>query len=547
MTSHHEQYYVMILFLVLQTRSFVNIPKMNGFNFLLLLLPVTIAIEELTESEEHTRQSSWGPDHMIDYGDLGVLYESQLTDPNRTAAPYPPQTQQEIDVRFYLLKNGRDKQDITSFLNPNPPNNFGINPKQPTIFIVHGFIQSANEPWLTEMGGKIWLVRPQDNIIIVDWGKGASGNLFYLPTRRYYQAISNAWVAGGQISLFCKQLNKELEIAFQDIHIIGHSLGAHVAGYAGARLSGALGRISALDAAQPEFEGTTPFIRIDPTDAKFVDAIHTDTTRYRWVPIITGLGIRQPVGHIDFYPNGGEYQPGCLTKKNVEISEGKNNDSRTLALGCKHKRAYEYYTHSTVPTCIFWAHKCDNYGDYLNAKCFFCGPDGSNCVKMGFYANTFKIPNNPSNLTYYLLTLNGPPFCVEHSRIKFMLKRKLQQSGKLSITLYGEDKKHEFEMNITDTNVKTITQVIGIPNDLGPVKKLQVVCKSGTFCTNFMLLIQKIILESLDIPNKSKRKAARSILCSSQPVNKKPKKRSKETQMKYKKHTFLASKKCRRT
>ena len=68
----------------------------------------------------------------------------------------------------------------------------------------------------------------------------------------------------------------------QDFHIIGHSLGAHIAGYAGEKLismsreTGKLGRITALDPAQPLFQNTPEFVRLDPGDAEFVDVIHTD-------------------------------------------------------------------------------------------------------------------------------------------------------------------------------------------------------------------------------------------------------------------------------
>jgi pancreatic triacylglycerol lipase len=70
----------------------------------------------------------------------------------------------------------------------------------------------------------------------------------------------------------------------EDFHIIGHSLGAHIAGYAGEKLKSwrkvKLGRITALDPAQPLFKGMPEFVRLDPGDAGFVDVIHTDAKSF---------------------------------------------------------------------------------------------------------------------------------------------------------------------------------------------------------------------------------------------------------------------------
>lgn len=85
----------------------------------------------------------------------------------------------------------------------------------------------------------------------------------------------------------------------------GHSLGAHVAGNTGSLItSGHLGRITGLDPALPGFHLlTSDKTRLDPTDAMFVDIIHSCGGV---------LGYLQPLGSVDFYPNGGTaVQPGC--------------------------------------------------------------------------------------------------------------------------------------------------------------------------------------------------------------------------------------------
>lgn len=61
-------------------------------------------------------------------------------------------------------------------------------------------------------------------------------------------------------------------------------MGAHIAGYAGEKLAALrkrkLGRITALDPAQPLFQGMPNFVRLDPGDADFVDVIHTDAKSF---------------------------------------------------------------------------------------------------------------------------------------------------------------------------------------------------------------------------------------------------------------------------
>lgn len=105
-------------------------------------------------------------------------------------------------------------------------------------------------------------------------------------------------------------LNKTKELPLNKVHIIGHSLGAHVSAYAGkeviSQTKHAIARITALDAAGPLFERPfATFEGLSKDDAIVVDAIHTDGGIF---------GRSKPTGTVDFYPNNGlAPQPGCPT------------------------------------------------------------------------------------------------------------------------------------------------------------------------------------------------------------------------------------------
>ena len=77
------------------------------------------------------------------------------------------------------------------------------------------------------------------NVIIVAWGNGAKAP-------DYNQAVSNTRMVATQTRLLVQRLF-HASGSLGNIHIIGHSLGAHTAGSTGRQLRGNLGRITGKD------------------------------------------------------------------------------------------------------------------------------------------------------------------------------------------------------------------------------------------------------------------------------------------------------------
>lgn len=134
-----------------------------------------------------------------------------------------------------------------------------------------------------------------------------------------------------------------------------------------------------------------------------MDVIHSNGENL----ILGGLGTRQPLGHVDFYPNGGRMQKGCANLFVGAVSDilwsASENEARSL---CNHRRAYKFFTDSVSPRCHFPAAACDSYESFLQGRCFPCDPPSRPCGNMGYYADR-AMARGP----LYLVTRDEEPFC----------------------------------------------------------------------------------------------------------------------------------------
>ncbi|XP_071443588.1 uncharacterized protein [Hetaerina americana] len=298
----------------------------------------------------------------------------------------------------------------------------GLNTSVPTKVIVHGFGSSCSNVWVFEMRSALMSVE-ECNVICVDWEAGAT-----IPN--YVRAAANTRLVGKQLAVLLGRLRDDLGLDLRKVHLIGFSLGAHVAGFAGAELRN-LSRITGLDPAGPLFENQDPVARLDADDATFVDVIHSNGENL----ILGGLGSWQPMGHVDFYPNGGRMQKGCSNLFVGAVSDifwsSAEAHGRSL---CNHRRAYKFFTDSVSPRCHFPAVPCESYEKFLEGHCFPCSSQNQ-CGNMGFYAD-----RSNGQGTLYLITRDDEPFCAHQYMVRVESTASalpVVSYGKIQVTLLG--------------------------------------------------------------------------------------------------------------
>ncbi|XP_054770778.2 pancreatic lipase-related protein 2-like [Lytechinus pictus] len=310
-----------------------------------------------------------GKADSVTYGDLGTFEYGN-------GAPichhFRPESPDSIVIRYWLYtNNNRNYGQQLDRTSSSSITRSSFSASRDTKFVIHGYTDEYTSGWAMDM--KDALLTENTNVIMVDWKEGA-GRL------NYAQSRANTRVVGRDIGKLIEKLRSTMGASYGSMHIIGHSLGAHTAGYAGEARSG-VGRISGLDPAGPEFVGYEIECKLDPSDASFVDAIHSDGGA-------TGAGLMEQLGHQDFYPNEGISQPGC--------------EGTSLIEACDHMRAIHLYTESITSSCNFSpSKKCSTWSSYPN--CPSCGT----CPEMGYWANKGR-----GSGAFFIDTNGQSPFCM---------------------------------------------------------------------------------------------------------------------------------------
>ncbi|XP_033111034.1 pancreatic triacylglycerol lipase-like [Anneissia japonica] len=374
-------------------------------------------------------------DDIVCYPQIGCIDNGPpFFDPLLRPIGNLPSTRAEVGTEFLL--NTRSNPITPQFLDTNDISTITsstFDPLKETKIVCHGYTESAYAAWMIEMVAE--LVNNDDfNIIRINWHKGA--------TAIYGQSTTNTRVVAAEASYLLDVLKSLYGYSADKVHMIGHSLGSHIAGYVGAsQQNPKLKRITGLDPAGPYFEDTDIVVRLDPSDATFVDAIHTDTD-----PLYTtGMGIYMPVAHFDYYVNGGHDQPGCDKGFiNHIVVEGAIYQGGVQFVACEHFRSCDLFTESINSDCSFLSHDCtifghkdDGYANFIDGQCF--GPS-IDTAPLGFHSN--GPIGTKENIIYFLRTRDQIKYCGYPLEFNVFIDdpgflKGDKEKGNLFITLIG--------------------------------------------------------------------------------------------------------------
>ncbi|CAG9793067.1 unnamed protein product [Diatraea saccharalis] len=168
------------------------------------------------------------------------------------------------------------------------------------------------------------------------------------------------------------------------LELLGLSLGGQTISFIAKSYQQLTGRnvskLTGLDPAGPCFRQLGPEDRLTSSDADFVEVIHMN---------IDGYGMAARMGHVDFYVNGGEFQPGDLYLF-------------PCASLCSHSKVFFLWLSAMKNPDKFVAIKCDSIQQARDAECYDREPRETNLLGPKVNRSVHGI--------FYLSTTRGYPY-----------------------------------------------------------------------------------------------------------------------------------------
>ncbi|XP_076973906.1 lipase member H isoform X2 [Tamandua tetradactyla] len=350
-----------------------------------------------------------------------------------------------LNVRLMLFT--RKNETCAQAINSTAFGNLNVTKK--TTFIIHGFRPMGSPPvWMEDLVEGLLFVEDM-NVVVVDWNRGAT-------TLIYNHASSKTRKVAKILKEFIDQM-LVYGASLDNIYMVGVSLGAHISGFVGEMYNGQLGRI-------------------------------------------TALGYKEPLGNIDFYPNGGLDQPGC---------------PKTIFGGfqyfkCDHQRSVYLYLSSLRKSCAITAYPCDSYRDYRNGKCVSCGTSQASCPLLGYYADNWKDylrEKDPPMTKAFFDTAEEKPYCIYHYFVDIITWNKNVRRGSITIKLRDKaGNTTESKIDHEPTTFQKYHQVSLLARfnqDLDKVAAISLVFSTGTVIgPKYKLRILRMKLRSLVHPER---------------------------------------------
>ncbi|XP_051977876.1 lipoprotein lipase-like [Xyrauchen texanus] len=378
----------------------------------------------------------------------------------------------DVESKFSFRTIDEPEDDLC-YIVPGQPHTIkecNFNTENNTFIVIHGWtVTGMFESWVHKLVTALYEREPTANVIVVDWLSRAQQH--YPTSAAYTKPV------GKDVAKFVNWLQAELDYPWEKLHLLGYSLGAHVAGIAGLLTKYKVNRITGLDPAGPTFEYADAQSTLSPDDARFVDVLHTNT---RGSPD-RSIGIQRPVGHVDIYPNGGTFQPGCDLQNTMMMVATSGLRNMDQIVKCSHERSVHLFIDSLLNTeQQSLAYHCNSKDSFNKGMCLSCRKN--RCNKVGYSINKIRTRRSSK---MYMKTRDMMPYKLFHYQVKvhFFSKTKLSYTDQpMKISLYGihgEKENIPYVMSDLNTN-STLSFLLTTDVDMGELLMVKILWEKDT-------------------------------------------------------------------